>query len=37
MRGRLTVVSQESFDDWLADKFAEQERSEFTPSAGEEE
>ena len=37
MRGRLTVDSQESFDDWLADKFAEQERSEFTPSDGEEE
>jgi cytochrome c oxidase subunit 2 len=37
MRGRLTVVTQDRFDDWLANKFAEQERSEFIPGDGEEE
>jgi cytochrome c oxidase subunit 2 len=37
MRGRLTVVPQAAFENWLAVKFAEQERSEFIPSGGEEE
>lgn len=36
MRGRLTVVSQDRFDQWLADKYEEQERSEFTLSDGDE-
>ncbi len=37
MRGRLTVVPRDRFDSWLADVYAEQERSEFVPGDGEEE
>lgn len=36
MRGRMTVQSNESFERWFAEQLAEQERSEFTPSTGEE-
>ena len=36
MRGRLTVESREKFDAWLATQIEEQERSEFTPKAGDE-
>jgi len=36
MRGRLTVESRQKFDRWLEQQFAEQERSEFTPVAGDE-
>lgn len=35
MRGRLTVESREKFDRWFEQKYAEQERMEFTPSSGE--
>jgi cytochrome c oxidase subunit 2 len=35
MRGRLTVESREKFDQWLAQKFDEQEQSAFTPATGE--
>lgn len=35
MRGRVTFETQEKFDRWLEEQFAEQERSEFTPSTGE--
>ena len=35
MRGRLTIESREKFDRWLADTYAQQEQSEFTPAAGE--
>ncbi|MBP86127.1 MAG: cytochrome c oxidase subunit II [Planctomycetaceae bacterium] len=34
MRGRLTVESQEDFDKWFAEQMSEQERTEFTPSSG---
>jgi cytochrome c oxidase subunit 2 len=37
MRGRMTIESRGRFDEWLAQKFEEQERSEFIPDAGEEE
>ena len=37
MRGRLTVESRERFDQWLAGRYAEQERTEFVPNSGEEE
>ncbi len=36
MRGRLTIESREKFDTWLAKQVEEQERSEFTPKAGDE-
>jgi cytochrome c oxidase subunit 2 len=36
MRGRVTFESQEKFDRWLEEQLAEQERSEFKPSTGEE-
>ena len=36
MRGRLTIESREDFDAWLAEQIEEQERSEFTPKAGDE-
>ena len=36
MRGRIIFEPQEKFDRWLADQFAEQERSEFKPSTGDE-
>jgi cytochrome c oxidase subunit II len=35
MRGRLTVETREEFDQWLAQKFDEQEQSAFTPATGE--
>jgi cytochrome c oxidase subunit II len=31
MRGRLTIESRERFDEWLAAKYAEQNKAEFTP------
>lgn len=34
MRGRVTFEPQEKFDRWLEQQFADQERSEFTPSTG---
>ena len=37
MRGRLTVESRERFDKWLAQKYQDQELTEFVPSSGEEE
>ena len=36
MRGRLTIESREKFDAWLAQQIEEQERSAFTPKAGDE-
>ncbi|MCA9121193.1 MAG: cytochrome c oxidase subunit II [Planctomycetales bacterium] len=36
MRGRLTIESREKFDAWLQQQIEEQERSEFTPKAGDE-
>jgi cytochrome c oxidase subunit 2 len=36
MRGRMTIESREKFDAWLAEQVVEQERSEFTPKAGDE-
>lgn len=36
MRGRMTIESREKFDAWLEEQIAEQERSEFTPKAGDE-
>lgn len=36
MRGRMTIESRENFDAWLAKQIEEQERSEFTPKAGDE-
>jgi cytochrome c oxidase subunit 2 len=36
MRGRLTVETREEFDRWFEQQYEEQERSEFTPSAGDE-
>lgn len=35
MRGRMTVESREDFDRWLAKTAEEQNRAEFTPTAGE--
>jgi cytochrome c oxidase subunit II len=37
MRGRLTVEPREKFDAWLAQQYAEQNRSEFTPQPAESE
>ena len=37
MRGRLTVESRERFDQWLAQRYQDQELTEFVPSSGEEE
>ncbi len=36
MRGRMTIESREKFDAWLERQIEEQERSEFTPSSGDE-
>ncbi len=36
MRGRVTFEPREKFDRWLDQQFTEQERSEFTPSTGDE-
>ncbi|MDA1052021.1 MAG: cytochrome c oxidase subunit II [Planctomycetota bacterium] len=36
MRGRMTIESREKFDVWLDKQIEEQERSEFTPKAGDE-
>lgn len=37
MRGRVTFESREKFDRWLEQQYAEQERSEYQPSTGDEE
>ena len=37
MRGRMTIETQDRFDTWLAQQYTEQERSEYTPSDGEDE
>ncbi len=34
MRGRITIESRESFEKWLNNEYAAQERSEFTPKTG---
>jgi cytochrome c oxidase subunit 2 len=36
MRGRVTFEPREKFDRWLEQQYEEQERSEFTPSTGDE-